>query len=356
MADTYYPVNHPMAVKLWRRRLAMEALKSTSFSDYVGEDENSLIHIKTETQKSPGDKITFGLQRQLKGRGARGNETLEGNEEKVTVDDDAVVIDKLRHAVRVGSSTSIDQQRVPFDTRQTALRGLVDWHANRMDTGLFNQLCGWTLETDDIYTGLQPVEAPDTEHRLWADAAVTDDAALAPADVMDVNIVNRCRERATTLETPIRPISMGGSDWYVMFLHPYQVTDLRQSAQQAGSWFDIQQAAIQGGEITQNPIFTGALGVVNKTILIENTRITKGISEAQAEVPEVRRAVFCGAQAAACAFGQGGGPDQYDWFEELFDYGNRLGVEAGSICGIKKTRYASKDYGVLTVSTYGVAH
>ncbi|MBL8774070.1 MAG: DUF4043 family protein, partial [Phenylobacterium sp.] len=41
-----------------------------------------------------------------------------------------------------------------------------------------------------------------------------------------------------------------------------------------------------------------------------------------------------------------------DWNEELFDYGNQLGVEAGFIAGLKKTRYNGADLSTIVISTY----
>jgi hypothetical protein len=43
------------------------------------------------------------------------------------------------------------------------------------------------------------------------------------------------------------------------------------------------------------------------------------------------------------------------WFEELFDYGNQLGVSAGAIFGVKKTRFNNKDFGTIVVPTYAAA-
>jgi hypothetical protein len=73
-------------------------------------------------------------------------------------------------------------------------------------------------------------------------------------------------------------------------------------------------------------------------------------------VTTVRRALLCGAQAAAVAFGQGHDKASFDWFEQLFDYGNKLGVKAGNIGGFKKLRWNSQDFGVVVMSTYAVAH
>jgi hypothetical protein len=40
----------------------------------------------------------------------------------------------------------------------------------------------------------------------------------------------------------------------------------------------------------------------------------------------------------------------------LFDYGNQLGVAAGSIFGVKKSVFNSKDFGVIALDTYAIAH
>jgi hypothetical protein len=68
-----------------------------------------------------------------------------------------------------------------------------------------------------------------------------------------------------------------------------------------------------------------------------------------------RRAIFCGAQSAVVAFGQSSPGMKTSWAEELFDYGNQLGVAAGLIWGLKKTQFNSADFGTITVSSYAPA-
>lgn len=65
-----------------------------------------------------------------------------------------------------------------------------------------------------------------------------------------------------------------------------------------------------------------------------------------------RRAVLLGAQSAFLAFGQGFSFENFDWNEELFDYGNQLGIESGSIFGLKKARFNSADFSTIVLSTY----
>lgn len=66
---------------------------------------------------------------------------------------------------------------------------------------------------------------------------------------------------------------------------------------------DIQKAALGGGDIQDNPIFSGALGVYNGVVLHEWTRLPTAATGTNAA--SCRRAVFCGAQAVSMAWGQG---------------------------------------------------
>lgn len=352
MATTHYGVNDAEAVKLWSRRLAREVLKQTFIQRFIGEDDNSVIQIKTDTNKGAGDRIRTILRMQLSGDGVQGDSTLEGNEESLTTYTDDLIINQLRHAVR--SAGKMSEQRIPFSVRQEAMNGLKDWWADRWDTWFFNQVCGNNAQTDTRYTGNNATAAPDSSHHVWING--TDDQSLTSGHVFDLSILDAARETAITASPQIRPIKIMGGDYYVAFLHPYQVYDMRTSTT-TGQWLDIQKAAMQGGEITKNPIFTGALGMYNGIVLHESTRVTLGVnSSTAAAVANTRRAVLCGAQACTAGFGQGHSFGNHDWYEELFDFGNQLGVKAGCIGGLKKSRYNSADFATVVMSSYAAAH
>ncbi len=353
MAGTSYGVNHPLAVKLWSKKLAAEALKETWFSKFIGSSDSSLIQTKSETQKGAGDQITFGLRMQLLGDGVQGDGTLEGNEEALTTYNDSVVINQLRHAVR--SAGKMSEQRVPFSVREEGMSGLRDWWANRWDTSVFNQLCGYTPATDTRFTGNNAVTGPDADHYITAHGSGADQD-IGSGDTFTLALIDHAVERAGTLSPMIRPLRVQGEDKFVLFLHDYQVTDLRTNTG-SGQWLDIQKAALAGGRVKDNPIYTGALGEYNGVILHKANRVTPGVHSATGvAIPTVRRAVLCGAQAGVIAFGQDGGPGKMTWVEELFDYENQLGVSAGSIFGIKKTRYNGRDFGTIVISTRATAH
>lgn len=352
MAFTDFATGNALAVKLWSKKLDVEVLKETEIADYIGEDSNSIVQIKTETSKQDGDQVTFGLRMQLSGLGIQGDNTLEGNEEGLTTYTDAVIINQLRHAV--ASNGKMSEQRVPFPVRQECLDGLKDWWTDRISVSLFNQLAGNTAAVDTRLTGHNATVGPEATHHIWAGAATTD-ATITAADTISLRDIDRCIERAQTLSPGMRPVMIRGQKHYVLFVHPYQAFNIRVSAAAAGSWFDIQKAAIQGGEISKNPIFTGALGMYNNTIIRVDSRVPLGATTTT-PVTTVRRAVFCGAQAAAIAFGQDNGPSRFSWVEKKFDYDNKLGVSAGAIYGIKKTVFNSLDFGVIVLSTYAAAH
>ena len=75
-----------------------------------------------------------------------------------------------------------------------------------------------------------------------------------------------------------------------------------------------------------------------------------------AYVNNTARCVVAGAQAGALAFGRGDSKETFTWVEEMFDYGNMLGISAGSIFGIKKAVFNSQDFGALVISTYAAPH
>jgi N4-gp56 family major capsid protein len=352
MTTTAYGVNHPLAVKHWSKDLMKEALKKTHALQFMGTGSNSLIQIKTELDKAAGDRVRFGLRMQLVGDGVSGDSTLEGNEEALATYSDNVFIDQLRHAVR--SEGKMSEQRVPFSVRAEARDGLADWWANRIDTAFFNQLAGMSTVADTKLTGSQAATAPDSDHTIYP-ASHTAESSLSATNVFDLTLLDYAVELAKTAANPIRPVSMGkGMSYYVCFLHPYQVTDLRTNTS-TGQWLDIQKAAMSGGQITKSPIFTGALGVYNNVILHENTRVPLSAT-AGTDSSAIRRAVFAGAQAGAVAFGRQSGKNTYSWREELFDYGNQLGVAAGSIWGLKKTTFNGSDFASVVISTAAAAH
>lgn len=365
MAVSSWGVNAPEAVKLWSRKLFHEALKRTWMSKFMGADSNSLIQIVNDASKGPGDQVRVTLRMLLTGAGIQGDSTLEGNEEALVTYTDEVILDQLRHAVRSGGKMT--EQRIPFSVREEARMGLVDWWSDRIDAWAFNQLAGVAgpqtagsaTAADTRYTGNNARVAPTATFRVSPASqafATLNTSVSSSALTFSTHLLDRAVVLAKTSTPQIRPVRVDGNDYYVCFLHPTQVRDLRSDTSTGGlQWTEIQKSAMQGGDIADNPIFTGALGIYNGVVLHESTRVPLAEDTSQTAGTHVRSALFCGAQAAIMGYGQGYGSSKMSWTEELFDYGNQLGVSAGLIAGLTKSVFNGSDFAVIKIDTQAVA-
>lgn len=226
---------------------------------------------------------------------------------------------------------------------------------HKWDACFFNQICGYTPQSDTRYSGNNAITAVDANHYYTMHASGNDEN-ITSSDKLTFAATDAAVERAGTLTPALRPIRVNGKDMWVQIVHPYQRTDLRNNTN-TGQFLDIQKAAMTGGEITENPIFDGSMGVYNQTVFHADSRVTQGVnSSSGAAITTVRRSIFFGAQACMMAFGRDNGPEKFTWVEQLFDYGNQLGVASGSIFGIKKTIFNSADYADVVLSSYAVSH
>lgn len=360
MAATEYGVNNALTVKLWAKKLFVQALRETYFSRFLGKSPDSLIQWKDETKKSSGDRIRVGLRMQLSGAGISGDDTLEGNEEALITYTDDLLIDQLRHAVR--SKGKMSEQRVLFDVRQENMDALADWWAERLDTGFFNQIAGYTAQSDVRYTGMNAAIAPSSNNVLYPNSNIaTGDQSLSTIDTFTTALLDKAILRAKTMDDfsqpLIRPFKKGGVEKYVAFLHPNQVYSLRrESTANTVTWWEVNRSALSGGlKEGADALYRGSLGEYNNVIIHEATRVPQGVnSVSSAAVANTRRAILCGAQAALFATGRDTAmPDEkMSYTEETFDYGNQLGIEAGMIFGLKKTVFNSKDFATVVIPTY----
>lgn len=369
MAEKSFGLNDALSNKLWSAKLAKEVEKKTYFGRFMGEGEDNVIQIKTETGKRAGDKVTCGLVMSLTGDGVTEGGVLEGNEEDLTTYDDSIFINELRHAVRVKNQRTIDAQRVPYNLRSVSRNRLAQWYATRMDTTFFLHLCGYTgaafsrdNQTVDpssaVYNGNNTITAPSTNRVIRANSEANDQSVTSSSTHRFIlELFDEALLQIKTSTPLIQPLMVGGQEKYVAFMHPSQVKDLRTDASTSRiTWFDLQRASLQGGEARpSNPIYSGALGEYNGIILHEAFRIPNGVhSSTAAAVSNTKRAVVCGAQSGLAAYGREfNGATKYKWNEELFDYKHSLGTGVECVWGLKKAVFNSEDYGTMVITSYG---
>lgn len=376
MAVKRFGVNDAESNKLWSKELFRESIRKSYFYDLMGTGKNSLVQLKEDSQKGAGDTVTVTLLANAQQPGVLGGAQIEGNEEAMRTYTDSVLLNQLDFSTRVRGEDTIDAQRVPYNLREDARDFLANLWKERMDIALFNQLAGNTAQTDTRYTGLNATVAPSST-RIVRPATITADQSLTTSHKFSLAVLDKAVAHAEVKgsngEPRIRPVDIptfNGSTGkatgryyravkYIAFLHNWQVHDLRADASSAGNWYDIQQAAIMGGETTNNPIFMGGdvVGVHNGVLIMKCESVPTGCngSSPTTAVTAARRAVLCGAQAAICAFGQKNASGNMSWHEEMFDYGQELGVDSRCIFGITKTQFNSQDFGTIVMSTYAAA-
>ena len=290
-----------------------EALKMTYVSRFMGSDSNSLLQIRDDTQKGPGDRVRNILRMQLSGTGIQGDNTLEGQEEALITYTDDLLIDQVRHAVRSGGKMS--EQRVPFSVREESRMSLTDWWADRFDQWFFNQIAGNAAETRTLYTGNNTCTSPDSNHIIFAGSASAETGLSAnTSQTFSLEVIDRAVLAARTTTPVIRPINNQqepGRHQYVMFITPEQHYDLRRSVS-AGDWGDITKYRLSSGEIENNPLLSGSIGQYNGVVLHESWRLPTG-ADGDSVADGRGRAVLCGAQAAVLAFGRDHGPNRMSW-------------------------------------------
>ena len=356
MAITAFASGGDQAVNIWGKLTLKEALKLTLFKKFLGKDKRSIIQQLVDLETNRGDTIKFDLLMQMVGDGITGDNKLKDNEEPLVYYQDSVVVDQLRNA---HSFRNMSQQRTVHELREDASANLADWFAGKFDSYMFRNLCG-----DTSMTFGQTASAPDTAHyMLSGDVAktgtiATDESSLGSNDQFALTDIDYAKELAEMGTPPVRPAVIDGEEYFVVVLHPYSVVDLRLnvSGSTYTTWADIQMYANNRG--LKNPIFTGALGVYNKCIIFESSRIFSPVTS-------VRRNLLLGSQAGVFALGNAykplmqkkmGSDNLISWYEQVDDYGNEQGVAAGCVFGMSATRHNSKDYGKIVMSSYAVAH
>lgn len=390
--ETIVPAGDATAVVIYSHRTFAQAIRNCTASKLaaVGLDAKSqtnFVQLFDETQKGPGDTIKYDLIPNAQGPGVLGDALIAGHEVPYTALQDTFIINQLRQAHLLDGVMS--QQRVPYSMRDAAKTSLANWSKEAFDCGLMNQLGGNTYAQTSFWginmTGLNAVVAPTTDHHFIVNhgtvasgAAETD---LVPGDVFSIEVIPQIVSMAQTYSMPIKPTIIKGIEIAgVLFLTAQQVRDMKRNYT-PGEWGDIYGRAMQGGQITGNPIFTGAIGMIENVVIHQDTHVPWGntvqntvtvvnpdrtvttvaapnaLGVAATGVTSVGRGVFVGAQAACLAFGgytdgPGGEPLRMRWVEELLDAGNQLRVTAGMIFGIHKTQFNSSDYATIVISSY----
>lgn len=361
MGITVTGVNDPKAVRKYSAFLANDTPKKSYFTSRFagkGAESGAPVQILTQLENEAGDKITYDLSLQMAMEPVEGDDILEGNEEDLKFASDEILIDQMRCGVNTGGKMS--RKRTVHDYRKIARKRQSDWWARAMDELHFMYGSGARgVNTDFIfrstYAGFagNAFAAPDSDHLIYGNSANTK-GAMTAADKMTLALIDKAVAVAEMTgggieQTPaLQKISIDGGEHYVLVMNPWQAHDLR-TATGEGKWLDIQRAAA-GAEGKSNAIFTGTMGLYNDVVLHKHKNVIQ-FNDYGTGAVKACRALFMGAQALEVAYGSANGETRFGWNEETRDNGNQVVITSSCIFGIKKTRFNSKDFGIMALDT-----
>lgn len=365
--------NSALRPQVWAKQLFADVIDELYFvaNGMMGKDANNIIQIQDDLEKQKGDRVHFKLTGKMSGAGVTGDAELEGNEERLVFHSESVLIDQKRNAVRLEGT--LDEQKNGYEMRSEAKDELAKWMKEFIERQFFLKLGGVTNtginDVNGVVVGADaawsntPDFIPDADENagfgaryLCADFAAGT-TSLAATDLMSTLLIDKLKAKAATTSPRIQPLIIGGKPYYMLFVHPWQMFDLRRNAE----WAQAMREAERRGP--ENPIFSGAAGIWNGVIVHEHEYVPfldvsvagnsfRGAAVGTDCAVDAFRALFCGRQAAGFAKAKN---LKKEWVEKNFDYDNQYGVATALLGGIQKILFNSKEYGVIALDTAATA-
>lgn len=349
-----------LTVEQWDDKYFTEYLTENRFAGEMGTQESSIIQVKENLMKKPGDRVNFALVNKLTQDAITGRNVLEGNEEDMASRSFEVTVNKRRNGVRVAE---IDEQFSAIGLREAAKSVLKDWSMKDTEKLIIQALAS--------KNGTRIADADETLRDLWlADnldrvyfasgyAGSDHSAGLTEQDLTNDRLtaadISAMKYKALVTASPkIRPIrnEANGRHYFILYTDPRCFRDLKNETSSP-----IVQAQREVNlEMENNRLFKGGDllwdGVIIKEIHEMYDELATPLANlGDSGTVEIGCAFLCGAQAIGAAYAK-----RWTTKEETFDYGDKRGVAVESIYGIQKMQFGSgtgdtddlKDHGVIT--------
>jgi len=291
-----------------------------------GNGPNNILQIKTNVEKDKGDNIRFGMKSRLTGAFIE-NGQMEGNEQRLTVYNDSVTINKWRVGVR--DEGEIHRKRPVYDLEEEMRTAILVNGAENIDAKIFDAL----LSNETL------VAVNNSTFRYTTKAAAK--AAVAAANKITPAFISKLRTFARTGNDrtfpPIRPVRIDGSDMFVMVVHNDALYDLKTDS----TFAQARREAESRGK--DNPLFRNATAVWDDVVIFEHENVTIGTDGGGAAV-KYSEGAFMGAQALCFAFGR-----RPRLVKKDFDYEDEIGMDFSLLAGVDKPSFNSYDYGVINL-------
>lgn len=373
-------LNQNLRERVWLRdEYVTPYLRMSGLDRYMGRGTNAIIRTLSEGVTNGGKAVVMPLIGLIRGEGVSGSQVLEGNEEDMDTYADEIRVNWRRNGVKVPKSTSYGTS---LDLLNAAKPRLRDWAANRvLKMGLIQQMQGIVVPGTTVTdTDGSTYQGPDTvvpyaqasaaqrntfivnnaDRVLFgADIANASSGVMATAlanvdntnDKLTPALISKAKRMAQETGTiastsannisPITPYQTAdGEEWFVMFVHPRAMRDLRNDP----TMTQANRDARERGE--NNPLFRGG-DLLWDGVIIRELFDLELITGAGAAGIDVAHNFLAGQSALAVAWGQ----EPRVITDRDQDYQFRPAVVVEELIGIKKTSFAGKQYGGISVFT-----
>lgn len=376
MTATSYAIStsEDIAVKQWSELLHQDVIMGEPLINDMRQD--GVLVIEDGLTKAAGDKVTKNYSTRLTQKGVLGSGPKRSAAKNVTYVTDSIIVDELTITVRAKTKGSIVQQRVAFDLDDSSYYEAANWFKQRVIGGAFNQAGGflatsftfdgetYTGDNRKQMTGLQLPTAPTTYRAKYATGSSDANVQADSTATLTLAAIDACVTEARTQRAGVnnfKPLigkRYNGMPYnYVFYVSVSGMTQLIQDATGV-SYGNIILNQLAGGK-DDAAAMAGRAFVYRDTKVVEvpDHYIPNGLDSGTVQA-NVKRALFCGAEAACLAFGKGYESmkgETVPGFTLVNDYDKiekEVYTSATGIFGIKKAVVNSYDQSVITYSHY----
>lgn len=351
MSETTVPSG--LTVQQWDDDYFREYLHQNWLRKFMGTGSNAMIQVREDLTKKPGDSITVQLNNRLRGTAKNQDETLEGNEEELTLRSQQITVREYAHATKW---KEYDEQKTAIDLRQAHKDALMDWNME-LDRDLFIDALGMingkafadssNSEQDDWlnYNADRVLFGATKSNSSTLDFSTSIGNVDNSTDKLTASALSLMKRMAKTADPKIKPFKprngIAGSDSYCVFANSLAMRDLRSDTA-------FQQMLREGRERgLTNPLFSDADYVVDNLYIYEIEDIPV-FSNGSIQVGPV---YMCGQQSIAQVWAK-----RPTTATDNFDYGRRHGIAVKEWMKVEKLRFGAgdtdtdrpKDHGILT--------
>jgi hypothetical protein len=376
-AGVWVPRDDPSVVKIFSKLFGREIVRKGPLLNrrlgIAGKGPEVGVLISDELSSKAGGRVQHEMFYKLTGRGRVGvNERLKGNLEGMKRSTWEHYVDLFRHGVE--AETRMTKQQVQWDAAVQATDRLATWWYERDDQSITLQGCAYSVVTDPAYARnsipsdvvRNPIRAIHADY-IFRPNAKADASALGPGDEIGPDLCNQAEQFLKVLRPPIAPMKL--PDGSYGYLWNVSAGDKAAMLKTDSGFYNALIAAIQGGKLAGNPLFTGRLiGRWGMFYFVENPHLPPGLDGDDQMVEGTTRGFILGANGLCVGYGRGDRPAAYglenrylletdteDWI---------IGQWAGScICGFDRPGYihpdekntpgaTEREVGVVVVETY----